>query len=404
MTILSLTTEYPNPLEPGRGLFVRARLEAMAGRVSLFVVAPMALMDYANPQGDLFASWRAPRQRDERGLCVLHPRWLYPPYGGWANALFLAVRLLPTLTYLRARGAFDVIDAHFAHPEGIAAVLLGSILRVPVLVTMRGSELRYQRSRAKRFWMSWALRRAHHVIAVSDGLRQLAVDLGVDPGCVTTIPNGVDTAVFHRRDRGVWRARHGLADCDRVVLCAGDLAELKGHHRVIAAIQTMSERGVRARLFIAGGIGRSGRYAETLREQVAANALGDRVTFLGELTQDALAEWMSAADAFCLASASEGWPNVVNEALACGTPVVATDVGAARQMIASDRHGLLVPVHDDGALVEALRSALTSSWDHEAIAAHGGARSWLQVADEVMAEMGAAGMRARVGHATMGRL
>ena len=115
MTILSLSTEFPNPSEPGKGLFVRARLEALAARVSLFVVAPMAWMDYANPQGDLFASRRVPRRRDERGLYVLHPRWLYPPFGGWANAFFLAVRLLPTLACLRARRAFDVIDAHFAH-------------------------------------------------------------------------------------------------------------------------------------------------------------------------------------------------------------------------------------------------------------------------------------------------
>jgi glycosyltransferase involved in cell wall biosynthesis len=404
MTILSLATEFPNPSEPGRGLFVRARLEAMAGRASLFVVAPMAGVDYANPQGDLFASRRVPRQRDERGLCVLHPRWVYPPYGGWANAFFLAVRLLPTVTYLRVCGAFDIIDAHFAHPEGIAAVLLGSILRVPVLVTIRGSELRYRHSPAKRFWMSWALRRADQVIAVSDGLRQLAVDLGVDPGRVALVPNGVDTDLFHRRDREAWRARHGLAGSDRVVLCAGDLAELKGHHRVIAAVQAMNDQGIRARLFIAGGVGRSGRYAETIREQVAANGLADRVTFLGELTQDILAEWMSAADVFCLASASEGWPNVVNEALACGTPVVATDVGAVRQMVACDRHGLVVPVDDERALVEALRSTLISSWDHEAIAAHGGARSWQQVADEVIAEMHAAGVRAGVRRAAMERL
>ena len=283
MTILSLSTEFPNPSEPGKGLFVRARLEAMARRTSLIVVAPVAWLDYANPQGDLLASLRVPRHRDEGRLRVRHPRWLYPPYGGWANAFFLAARLLPTLIYLRARSAFDVIDAHFAHPEGIAAVLLGSILRVPVFVTIRGSELRYRRSRIKRFWMSWALRRADRVIAVSNGLRRLAIDLGVDPGRVTTVPNGVDTAVFHRRDRGAFRAKHGLADRDRVVLCAGDLAELKGHHRVIAAVQAMSARGIDARLFIAGGAGRSGRYAETLRQQLAEERHPDTETVRGDL-------------------------------------------------------------------------------------------------------------------------
>jgi glycosyltransferase involved in cell wall biosynthesis len=96
---------------------------------------------------------------------------------------------------------------------------------------------------------------------------------------------------------------------------------------------------------------------------------------------------MSAADVFCLASSTEGWPNVVNEALACGTPVIATDVGAVRQMIVSERYGSVVPVDDGEALTEALRMALTREWDQEAISAWGRSRSWAQAADEVLDEM-----------------
>ncbi len=385
--VLSLSTEFPNPREPGKGLFVRSRLEAIRSRAPLFVVAPIASLDYANPQRNLLAAVGIPREREEGCLQVLHPRWLYPPYGGWTNAFFLFARLLPVLARLRARRPFDVIDAHFAHPEGIAAVLLGRILGRPVLVTLRGSELRYYRQRSKRYWMSWALRRADRVIAVSNGLRDLAVDLGVDPQRVTTVPNGIDADVFFRRDRLACRSSHGIAPADRIILSAGDLAELKGHHRIIAAVKNLNDRGVRSRLLIAGGIGRSGRHAETLRRQVTANGLGDRVAFLGEVTQETLAELMSAADVFCLASSTEGWPNVVNEALACGTPVVATDVGAVRQMIVSDRYGFVVPIHDGEALAEALRAALSGQWDHEAISARGRSRSWSQVAEDVLEQM-----------------
>jgi hypothetical protein len=242
----------------------------------------------------------------------------------------------------------------------------------------------------KQFWMSWALRRADRVIAVSDGLRRLAIDLGVDPRRVRTVPNGINDDVFYRRDRLGCRARLGMAPGERIILSAGDLAELKGHHRIIAAVKSLNDRGVPARLLIAGGVGRSGRYAETLHRQVAAAGLADRVTFLGEVTQDALAELMSAADVFCLASSTEGWPNVVNEALACGTPVVATDVGAVPQMVVSDQYGFVVPVHDATALAEALGTALTGRWDHEAIAAWGRSRSWSQVAEDVLDQMRAA--------------
>ncbi len=332
LKVLSLSTEFPNPSEPGKGLFVRSRLEAMASQAYLFVVAPVASLDYANPRRNLLASLRIPQERAEGSMQVIHPRWLYPPFGGWANAFFLFVRLLPALASLRRRRPLDLIDAHFAHPEGIAAVLLGRILGLPVLVTIRGSELRYRRHRSKRFWMSWALRRADRVIAVSDGLRELAIALGAEPQRVKTVPNGIDGDVFFRRDRRACRSSHGIAAAERIIFSAGDLAELKGHHRVIAAVKSLNGRGVRARLLIAGGVGRSGRYAEALRRQVKADGLGDQVAFLGEVTQEALAELMSAADVFCLASSTEGWPNVVNEALACGTPVVATDVGAVRQI------------------------------------------------------------------------
>jgi glycosyltransferase involved in cell wall biosynthesis len=380
--VLSLSSEFPNPSEPGKGLFVRARLAALASRAHVTVVAPVALLDYANPHGELLGARRIPGERREGSMRVLHPRWVYPPLGGWLNAFFLFAWLLPTVA--RRCRTVDVIDAHFAHPEGIAAVLLGKVVNRPVVVTVRGSELRYYRQRSKRFWMSWALRRADRVVAVSENLRRLALDLGVDGQRVRTVPNGIHAGTFYPRDRAAARARFDIRPAEAVILSAGDLAELKGHHRVIAAMRDLSARGVRARLLIAGGIGRSGRYAATLRRQVHDDGLSECVTFVGELSQEDLGVLMSAADVFCLASSTEGWPNVVNEALACGTPVVATDVGAVREMVESDGHGYVVPVGDQSALSDALHTALTRAWDREAIAARGRSRSWSQVAGDVL--------------------
>jgi glycosyltransferase involved in cell wall biosynthesis len=383
---LSLSSEFPNPSEPGKGLFIRSRLRAIAAQTQVTVVAPVALLDYANPHNRLLAGFGIPRRRADDGIEVLHPRWLYPPFGGWINAFFLFARLLAPAVRLRRRDAYNLIDAHFAHPEGIAAALLGLVLNVPFMVTIRGSELRYRDQAWKRFWIGWALRRADRVIAVADNLRSLAIELGVDPARARTIPNGVDTDIFFRRDKAACRRTHNLAPAARVILCAGDLAELKGHHKVIRALTAMTDDGLSAQLVIAGGVGRSGRYVEMLRAQVAEGHLADRVRFAGEVDQHALAELMSAADVFCLASRTEGWPNVVNEALACGTPVVATDVGAVRQMIRSEELGTVVPVTDEAALTSALRSALSRDWDHHAISTWGQSRSWKQVADEVLDE------------------
>ena len=382
--VLSLSSEYPNPGEPLKGLFVRARLQALAALVDLTVVSPLAALDYANPHNRILGSFRTPKRRRDLNIQVLHIRWLYPPMGGWVNAFLLFAQLLWPVARLWRRPGFDIIDAHFAHPEGIAAALLSRALATPFMITLRGSELRYRRQKWKRYWMGWAIRRADRVIAVSQGLRDLAVDLGADPAVVKVIPNGIHADVFHPRDRAACRRKHGISGVDRVILCAGDLAQLKGHHRAIQALKILADEGRSAQLLIAGGTGRSGRYAADLREQVAAGGLGDRVRFLGEVAQEHLAELMCAVDIFCLASSSEGWPNVVNEALACGTPVVATDVGAVRQMIRSDRYGLIVPVDDPVALAGAWTSALTRDWSHEAIAAWGMARSWQHVAAEVL--------------------
>ncbi len=249
---------------------------------------------------------------------------------------------------------------------------------------MRGSELRYRGQLLKRFWMGWALRRANHVIAVSEGLRQLAIELGVDPQRATVIPNGTDAAIFHPRDRDRGRARYGIRPDECVILTAGDLAELKGHHRVIHSVKQLAAEGRPIRHFIAGGAGRSGRFAGVLRDQVEREGVRDRVRFLGGLPQTDLAELMSAVDVFCLASSTEGWPNVVNEALACGTPVVATDVGAVRQMITSAELGIVVAPMDDEALTNALRAAIDRHWNRQEIAARGRSRSWSHVADDVL--------------------
>jgi glycosyltransferase involved in cell wall biosynthesis len=161
------------------------------------------------------------------------------------------------------------------------------------------------------------------------------------------------------------------------------LRELKGFHQIAACLKGLRESGIRARLVIAGGPSRADRFASVLKEKVAACGAPDAVTFAGDVSQQALAELMCAADVYCLASTREGWPNVVNEALACGTPVVSTEVGAIRHLLPSPQYGMIVPVGDNRAMEHALGAALRHTWDRESIARWGGARSWENAAAEV---------------------
>jgi glycosyltransferase involved in cell wall biosynthesis len=388
---VSISNVFPNPTDPQYGLFVSRRLRQLAeltDEVKVRVIAPISVFDYAGRRSRL-VRWRTvPPRRSEGPLEIFHPQWIYPPFGGATNALWLHARLDPFLAGLRRTFRFDVIDAHFAHPDGVAAAMLAGRFGCPFLVTLRGSEPAHADESALRDQaMGWALRRAARVIAVSERLRQFAIDRGTPPELTRTIPNGIDGALFYPRDRDECRRKHGIAPNAPVILSAGYLIERKGHHRSIAALERVRRAGVDAQLLIAGGPGREGDMEQQIRQEITTRGLDPFVRMLGPVNADTLAELMSAADVFVLASSQEGWPNVVHEAMGCGTPVVATDVGAVPQMIPSSELGSVVAYGDQQALAGALTQALRTQWDPGHISGWAHARSWSQVAREVLAEI-----------------
>lgn len=380
LKVLSISCDYPNPNHPTRGLFVQSRVRSTAAHAEVKVVAPVPLLDYRGaPQ-----KASIPLRHHEGPMEVFHPRWFYPPGGTVLNPLFLAGRLLWPLWRLRKRFDFEVLDAHFGYPTGVAAALLSMVLKCPFVVTLRGSELLHARRDPARSLIAWALRRAAAIVAVSDELRDLAVQLGGDPARSTTISNGVDSSIFFMRDRRQSRRDLSLPEDGLLLLMVGHLIELKGHRHVIQALSRLRERGLNATLLIVGGAGSGGPSSEPqLRELASSLGLQDQVRFLGEANRDKLPLFMSAADVFCLASSREGWPNAVHEALACGTPVVATRVGSIAQLIPLESFGYIVPHGDAAALENKLADAFHTAWDRQAISSWGRGRSWEKVGAEV---------------------
>ena len=385
--ILSLCCLYPNPMNPGQGLFVRSRVQHLAGLAEVVMVSPVAIVQYGNAKGKRLQSGICPARRRDGQLSVLHPRWFYLPLSGSLTAVWLFLQLLPRLAGIRKEFPFEIIDTHFGHPEGVAGALLSLVFKVPFTMTLRGNEPKHSRSLLGRFCTGWSLRRASRVFTVSERLRQFAIDLGAVPQKVKVIPNGVDGTVFSPRDRGTCRTRHGLSPDRPLIVSVGALVQRKGHHRIIRALASMSVEGVTPHLAIAGGHGPEGAYEDHLRRLVSELGLQSSVRFLGPVAPETVAEVMSAADVLCLASTNEGWPNVVHEALACGTPVVATDVGAVPYLLAGGRYGVIVPVNDQAALRDALEQSLQKKWDRPAISAWGRSRGWDQVAGEVLEEI-----------------
>lgn len=304
--------------------------------------------------------------------------YTYPGFPGlsrFVNGVVGGRALLPRLR----RFAPDLVLGYWVYPDGEAARRAARALGVPCIVGARGSDI-HARSGVGAWLTGRTLRGADGVLAVSRAMRRAAIaGFGVDPDRIRTIVNGIDTAVFHPRDRGAARARLGVAADTRLVVYVGRLVESKGLGELVEAFAALRGREPAARLALVG----DGVMRERLAGLVAAAGLDDCVRVTGGMDHAGVADWIAAADVLTLPSWSEGYPNVLVEALACGCPVVSTDVGGAGEIVGPDS-GILVPPRDPACLAQALHEALARPWDHAAIA-RSMARSWDDVARETLA-------------------
>jgi glycosyltransferase involved in cell wall biosynthesis len=377
--VVVLSTLFPHAGQPTVGLFIRERMFRVARLLPLTVVAPAPWF----PFQFLLRRWKphfrppTPALEMQEGIEVRRPRFLSVPGAfKWLDGFCIAVACLPTLLRLKRNFGCDVIDAHFAYPEGYAATLLGRWLRVPVCVTLRGTEVPLARDPPRRRRMIKALQRATRIFAVSDSLKRHAVSLGVPDDKLLVVGNGVDTAKFHRLDKQAARRRLGLPMDAPVLVSVGVLVERKGFHRVLECLPALRRRFPGLRYLMVGGAGPEGDWSARLRRSVIDLGLQDCVAFLGTLPQEALKAPLSAADVFVLATHNEGWANVFLEAMACGLPVVTTAVGGNAEVVANAKLGILVPFGQPQRLTEAIADALVRDWDRDAIVAYAESNSW----------------------------
>jgi glycosyltransferase involved in cell wall biosynthesis len=291
------------------------------------------------------------------------------------NGRVCARILLPHVRLTRP----DLILNYWLYPDGYAAVRIGRELGVPVIVGAIGSDVRRRNDPITVRLVRQTMLQADAVIAVSDELRQRIVEQGIPAGKVTAIRNGCDTAVFHPGDRDEARRQVGCDASSELIVYAGNLLASKGLGELMDAFVELAKIRPRLRVAIVG----QGPYGDALARRAAAAGMEGRVILPGRRDAAGIAQWMRAADVFCLPSYSEGCPNVVVEALACGRPLVATNVGGIPELV-NEASGLLVPPRDAGALRGALDAALSKQWDSAGIA-RTSTRSWDAVAAETLA-------------------
>ena len=386
MKILTLTTLFPNLLQPTLGIFVKRRIKAMSELAEVKVVAPVPWVPTFVNHGKYRLYSQIPLKEQEGKLEVFHPRYLITPkIGRSLYGLMYYFSIKKFIHGIKKRYDFDILDIHWVYPDGFAGILLAKYLKKSVVISARGTDINlYPKYLLRKRLIIYALKKADRIISVCEALKKRIVELGIDESKVIVIPNGVDTKLFYHLDNLSVRKKLNLPKDKKIILSIGHLIEGKGLHYLIEAIYKLiiNHKAKNILLLIIG----EGPYRKRLESKIKELNLNSYVRLIGEIANEKLVYWYNTADIFCLASSREGWPNVIFESLACGIPVVATKVGGIPEVIKSDEYGLLVQRQDPKEIAETLEKALRKKWNKDKLIEYAQANTWDKVAKKVIEE------------------
>jgi glycosyltransferase involved in cell wall biosynthesis len=375
LRVLTLSTLFPHAAQPTLGVFVERQTLGLAGLddVEVEVVSPLGLPPWPLSRHPHYApKAKLPREEVWKDLKVHRPRFPVLPRVDEAGAAkAMAKALLPHLRRIRERFPFDVIDAEFFWPDGPAAMHVARELDLPFSIKARGADVQYWGCRPG---IGEQIVQASHpaggLLAVSAALRDVMIGLGMVGEKIGVHYTGVDLERFVPVDRAAAKARLGVGG--PLLITAGALIPRKGQALTLEAMKYLRD----ATLLIVG----EGPDRTALERQ--ASALGPRIHFMGARFHEALPELLAAADAMVLPSLSEGLANVWVEALACGTPIVISDVGGAREVLDRPEAGRLA-AREPRAIATAVREILSNPPAPSAVRAAAERFSWEKNAREL---------------------
>jgi len=331
-----------------------------------------------------FKKWhefsQAPREEVIEGIQVYHPRYFtIPKMGMFLYGYLMGLSMLRFVMMLYRQYKFDLIDAHFVYPDGVAARMISKKLGIPYVISARGTDINHY----PKLWtihpqIKNVLNKAAQVIAVSLGLKNIMTsNLGILPNKITVIGNGVDSKKFYPIDKMEARQYCGLPSDKTILLSVGALIPRKNYLAYLMAIKRLNDPNIFT-VIIGEGEDRL-----SLENYIEQNGLAGRVLMPGSVPHAELVWWYSAADLFCHPSMNEGWPNVLMESLACGLPIVATPSIGSDEIIVDETVGLLTDGFKSEDIAAPLRKALCRNWDRVALRKKAEERGWNLVAAEV---------------------
>jgi glycosyltransferase involved in cell wall biosynthesis len=358
-SLLLFTSLYPWPWEPTRAVFNRQQYAALEEqlRVDYLIPVPFFLWFRHLPM-----LWRDMRGTRRRYFPFFYVPGALRSWNPWFMALSIVICVVPLLKLWRA----PVVMASWAYPDALGCALLQPLCRFRLLIQCLGSDVNvHGEDPRRRRQLARGFRRAEAVITVSEDLARKV--RAIEPTATAiTVYNGVDFARFQVADAPPPGTR---------LLFIGNLLLTKGVMELIEAFATLPEE---VTLSVIG----DGPARAAMEQRIDALNLQGRITLHGRLPHDEVARRLPGYSLLVLPSYSEGVPNVVVEALACGVPVVTTSVGGIPEVV-QEHCGLLVPPRDVPALAAALAAALERKWDARSLRESVAPLTWATNATQV---------------------
>jgi len=385
LQLLTFTSLYPSEARPRHGIFIESRLQRLLQRGGLRarVIAPVPWFPFTGDRwGEYGRVARTSAREFRNGLDVRYPRYPSLPFVGLGVKPDLMARagLRVAETLLREGIDIDLIDAHYLYPDGVAAALMARALGKPFVLSARGTDVNVlARLPGPMRRIQKAIESSSGVITVSAALKASLVALGVPEDRITVLRNGVDPSLFRPVERTAARSELGLpTDNTKAIVCVGNLVPEKRPELALDAAAAIENLHL---VYVGRGPERA-----RLKRAAQERGLRDRIWFLDEMPQERIQQAYSAADALVLASEREGWPNVLLEAAACGTPAVAFPVGGVPEILADPALGVMARGADDAsALADAIRMLLVDPPSREAVRAAAIKFAWQPVLDAQLA-------------------